>query len=288
MTATDALVLLQSLGLNQLEAEVYVTLLNNEPMTPYRVGTILGRPTANVYKAVESLARRGAVLAEDGESRTCRAVPVNQFVRELERDFLATTRDTAAALATLATPTADERVYRLTNVAQVIERAHDMIEKRTESILVVDAFPRALAELVPAIEQAIVRKVKVFVQAYEPISIDGAHVVVTPIGAKAVSHWKSEQLNLVADGREHLLALLSDDLRTVYQAIWSQSVYLSCILHAGRVSEHTIHRLMALRDRRKLPRGVTDILDEHPFFITSDVPGQKELLARFTGTGENA
>jgi HTH-type transcriptional regulator, sugar sensing transcriptional regulator len=288
MTDAGPIALLRSLGLNQLESEVYLTLLAHEPMTPYRVGTILGRPTANVYKAVESLARRGAVLIEEGESRTCRAVPVAEFIRELERDFLSTTRDAAAALARISSPPPDERVYRLTSVAQVLERANEMIDRRSQSILVVDAFPRILAELLPAIRRAVRRKVRVFVQAYEAVSIDGASVAVTPVGAESIRHWKSEQLNLVADGREQLLALVSSDLRSVYQAIWSQSVYLSCILHAGRVSEHTIQRLMTLRQRRKLPKSVTDILDEHPFFINSDVPGQKELIARFSGSEEPA
>jgi HTH-type transcriptional regulator, sugar sensing transcriptional regulator len=271
--------------LNQLEAEVYVTLLRQEPMTPYRVGTILERPTANVYKAVEALARRGAVLIEEGESRICRAVPVREFLRELERDFLSVTRDAAAALSRLEAPVADERVYRLSNVAQVIERAIEIVE-RSRSILVVDAFPQLLAEILPPVRKAVRRRVQVYIQAYEPISIEGANLVMTPLGADAIRHWKSEQLNLIADGREHLLALVSSDLRAVYQAIWSQSLYLSCILHAGRVSEQTIQRLMELRQRKKLPREFAAVLDQHPFFFNSNVPGQRDLLARYGAAAE--
>ena len=286
MEDTVPIELLRSLGLNGLEAEVYVTLLTHEPMTPYRVGTLLGRATANVYKAVESLSQRGAVLIEEGESRTCRAVPVRQFLRELEREFLSVTREAAAALSQLAPPPVDERVYRLQTVPQVIERASEMIETGATTILVIDGFPRLLAEILPSIRRAVRRHVRVYVQAYEPVTISGAHVTVTPVGPEAVGHWRSEQLNVVADGREQLLALVSSDLRTVYQAIWSQSLYLSCILHAGRVCEQTVQRLIALRRDRQLPKEVSDILDEHPFFYNSDVPGQKELLARHGVTPE--
>lgn len=57
---SKAIELLRQLGLNQLEAEVYAFLLPNEPMTAYAIGTALGKPTANVYKAIEHLARLGA------------------------------------------------------------------------------------------------------------------------------------------------------------------------------------------------------------------------------------
>lgn len=276
---SDALAALRDLGLNQLEAEVYLTLLSHEPMTPYRAGTLLGRPTANVYKAVESLARRGAVLVEEGESRICSAVPVPEFLRELEREFRSVTREAAATLARYDSPAGDERVYRLATVAQVIERATDMI-RRSESVIVVDAFPRLLQEIADVLGRAAKRRVQIFAQAYEPIEIRGARVTLTAVGEESIRHWRSEQLNLVVDGREHLLALVSSDLRSVFQAVWSRSSYLSCILHAGRISEQTIHRLLELRKRRKLPASVAEILDEHPFFIHADVPGQRDLLAR--------
>lgn len=77
--------LLRDLGLNQLEAEIYTFLLPNEPMTAYRVGKAIGRPTANVYKSIENLARFGAVLVEEGTNRVCRAVPVEEFIRQIGR-----------------------------------------------------------------------------------------------------------------------------------------------------------------------------------------------------------
>ena len=75
------------LGLNQLEAEVYLALLPEEPMTAYRIGKIIGKPTANVYKAIDVLARKGAVVIEEGKNRKCKAVEVQLFVAQLKRDF---------------------------------------------------------------------------------------------------------------------------------------------------------------------------------------------------------
>jgi len=95
---------LTSLGMNDLDAEVYLFLLPSEPMTAYRIGQSIGRPTANVYKAVESLARRGAVVVEDGEQRTVRAVAPDDLARQLERDFRASLDRAKSALAELPPP----------------------------------------------------------------------------------------------------------------------------------------------------------------------------------------
>ena len=55
---------LKQLGLNNLEAEVYIHLLTNYPMTAYKVGKGINKPTANVYKAIESLSKKGAVIID--------------------------------------------------------------------------------------------------------------------------------------------------------------------------------------------------------------------------------
>lgn len=269
--------LLRELGFNQLEAEVYLALLPREPMTAYRLGTLVGKPTANVYKAVESLARRGAVMVQEGESRAVAAVPVADFLGQTERDFVERTRDLSDRLANLQRQYDDERVYRLESPAQVLERARQMLDAGATTIAVVDAFPAALAAVAPAIRRAIDRGVELCVQAYAPIDLPGADLVVTSFGADSIAAWGGEQLNVVIDGREHLLALLSADLDVVVQAVWSQSAYLSSILHAGRLCEQTIHKLLAVHEREKLGPRARKVLDAHRFFVRSTVPGHQDL-----------
>jgi hypothetical protein len=151
---------------------------------------------------------------------------------------------------------------------------------RARQVAAVDAFPLALRELSPAITRAAKRGVQVVVEAYAPAEIEGADVVLVPDGERSLAAWRSEQLNLVVDGREHLLALLSEDLREVHQALWSRSLYLSCLHHAGRMSEITVIRMLneTARARRGPGRAA---LKRHPFFRNSEVPGHRELLERF-------
>lgn len=277
----DAIQLLRQLGLNQLEAEVYKHLLANPPMTAYAVGKALARPTANVYKAIDALVAHGAVIVEEGGARVCRAVSSGEFLRKAQRRFTETVRDAEAALRSSEKVAEDERVYRLESVDAVFERARSMI-RSARRVVVLDAFPRALARIVRDVEKAAARKgVEVFVEAYSDVSIAGAEVVIVPGGDLALNAWKSEQLNLVVDGREHLLALLDRDLEKVLQAVWSRSVYLSCLHHSGRMNEITLIRAMKAAEGPNAGAAVLRELRRHRFIRDSDLPGHHELLRRY-------
>lgn len=285
-TGRDAAVQhLRELGLNDVEAQVYTFLLSTDGMTAYKIGKFIGKPTANVYKAVESLSQRGAVLIEDGDNRICRAVPAGDFLKSLEQQFLARTKQADEALRDLTPGAMDERVYRIETSVQVIDRCNTLIDSATD-IVVVDAFPLALNAVRGPLVAAAKRGVAVFVEAYAPIEIEGAKVVTFSRGAHAVEQWRSQQLNIAVDGREHVLALLSGDLSEVYQAVWSRSLYLSLILHAGRVCEHTLVRLFEADRNGGTGDELKRILSEHQFFLNSEVPGQKELLKRFLPNGK--
>ena len=280
MSATSLKLMLE-LGFNELEAEVYLHLLPNPPATAYAVGKAIGRPTANVYKAVDALARRGAVLIEEGGNRQCRAVPVAEFLRQARASFSELTAEAEKRLGALQSAPPDERVYRIESADQVFERARTMLETTVGKIAIVDAFPGALERLRSSVEKAAARGVEVFVEAYAPIKLKGAKVAFAAATAAAPGYWGAEQLNVVVDGREHLLALLGLDCKHVHQAVWSRSLYLSCIHHGGRLCEHTLVRMLAAADRSADGKTLRRILEEHRFFLRDSVPGQKELFNRF-------
>ena len=280
MTRASALASLGDLGFNDLEAEVYMFLLPSEPITAYRIGRAIGRPTANVYKAVESLARRGAVVIEEGEQRTCRAVPVADLTKQLERAFRESLDRAKGALTNLQAAPLDERVYKVESVPRLFERRTEML-RRARRVAIVDAFPGALERIRPAILEAARRDVDVFVEAYAPIDLPGVRLAVFPDGARSVETWGSEQLNVVVDGAEHIVALLSSDLTEIRQAVWSNSLYLSCLQHAGRLCEHTVVAMIAALADGK-PDDALRLLEEHRFFLRGDVPGQRMLVERLT------
>ena len=52
-----------------------------------------------------------------------------------------------------------------------------------------------------------------------------------------IHRWPGDQLSIVADAREYLLALLSHDGGQVHHAVWSNGSYLSSLQHNALASE---------------------------------------------------
>lgn len=270
---------LHNLGLNQLEADVYVALLRAaEPQTAYRLGQTLGRPTANVYKAIAVLQEKGAVTVEEGQKRMCTAVPIDEFVGHVQREMSKLAQTARDAVAGLEVESNHARVFQIPTVSAVLERAARMLEV-AEEVAVLDVFPGPLAELKDEVRAATDRGVKLFLQVYSPYRLKGAKVVQCSQADEVLDHWKSQQLNLVVDGRETLLALMNRSLSVVHQAIWSNSLYLSCMMHAGFMREHTFHTIVRQRDRHELPSWLNRIVDDELFFHTAKIPGQLDLFA---------
>ncbi len=285
----DALDALRCFGFTETEALVYACLCTNPPTTAYGIAKMIGKPTANVYKAVAKLSEKGAVFVEDGAARRCRAVPLEDVVERQEQMLRECSRKATASLASLGQRHVDENVYRIETVSLVFERARKIL-RGCRKIAVVDAFPRALERLLPDLRATMERGIEVVVEAYAPVEIAGARVAVVPQGHRTLALWQSEQLNLVGDGREYLAALLSADLTQVFQAVWSRSRFLSCLHHAGRLCENTVVRLLECNGD---PQRMAEVLAEHRFFIDGEVPGQQEIVSLMDnapqpdGEGEN-
>src|SRR5688572_1961049 len=100
-----------ALGFTPLEAEVYTFLVKESPATGYRVAQALGRPVAVIYKTLDSLTAKGALIVDNGPTRHCRAVPAQELLGRLERCFEERRAAAAKALAELREAPADDRVY---------------------------------------------------------------------------------------------------------------------------------------------------------------------------------
>jgi len=268
---------LKQLGLNQLEAEVYLHLLSNKQMTAYKVGKSINKPTANVYKAIDSLSKKGAVLIESNKSKYCKAVAPNEFLSHYEKDILDKTQKLKASLHNLENDFDDEKTYSIESVPLVFERFETMMAK-AKVIAVIDAFPKALDTVLDSIDKAIKRGVEVYIQAYKPVEILGADIATSNIAEKAMDHWNSEQLNLIIDGEEYLVSLMNNSLTKVIQASWSTNYFMACTLHAGRMHEQTLIKIDAKRDTKNFEIEVNALLEKQKYFYNSDIPGFNKLF----------
>jgi HTH-type transcriptional regulator, sugar sensing transcriptional regulator len=236
---------LLALGFSELEADVYVFLLEHPVSTGYKVAQGLGKLPPNVYQAIDSLVTKGAVITESGTSRTCRAVPPDEMLASLRSRFAATEAEAMSALQEVRPPADDDRVYRLRDWPQVHERCRAMLNG-AQRVAVIDAFPGPLALIQADVERTAARGVQVALKTYEQKEIRGAKAVINHAPDALLAKFPAEFLILIADGSELLIASLARGTRTVKQAIWTPSPTLAYLFHASLAAEISITEVLGV------------------------------------------
>lgn len=272
---------LSALGFTELEAAVYVYLVENSPATAYRVAQGIGKPVANTYKAVESLQQKGAVLVDETKTRLCRAVPPDDLLGRLEKTFESRREAAAKALANLQPAGRDDDgIFTLTSPEQVYERCGQMLE-RARDIVLMDAFPDAIEMLRPGLEAVAARGIPVAVQAYVPTEIKGVDVII-PLGAEKVQErWTGQWVCLMVDGAEYLFAYLDSNGKTVHQAIWSESAFLSWVHHSNLGGFLRAELLERLLKEGASVEEMKAALERTQSWTAMNARGYQALLARF-------
>lgn len=268
---------LENLGFSEIESLIYCFLLKESPATGYRISHAIGKPTANTYKAIMALAQRGAIVVDDSKNRLCRAVPPTELLERLDREFDGRRVQAEKSLAKIRPASGDDRVYQLGDADQVIERARAMLAS-AKTVVLADAFPKVLNHIAPQLEGAAKRGVKVAVRVYEPVRLKGATVLVPFDAARVLALWPGEQLNIVVDAEQYMLALFAKDAQSVHQAIWSNSTFLSCMQHNGLSAE------LISTEERKHKRETSLSPMEELSLTRSKSPGLKRLLERYSET----
>lgn len=268
---------LAALGLTPLEAEVYAFLARHSPATGYRVAQALGKPVGNIYKAIESLESRGAVVtSEDEGNRLARAVPPGDLLDAARRRL----DQIAPALETLsedeeAEP--DDLLYRLSDREGTMQRARAML-KDARSFALAIVTPRLLDDLADDLARAATR-VRVATKVYAPVDLPGVEVVLDPRGEGAVARAPGEYLGLIVDGRCLLNALFDergDALRTAHT---TANPLLNWAFYTGISSDIVLAAVKQALARGASAQEITETMRLLSRF-ESPTSGGKDLLIR--------
>lgn len=228
---------LRALGFTELEARIYCTLLQAGPSTGYRLAKLCGKAPPNVYQALGHLTQKGVVLAEEGEPSAYRATAPSEVLAALKASFELARTAADEALRSLARPADDDRIYQIAEAGQVVERARAMLSSARQIVLF-DLFPAPLEALRGDLANCAARGVTVAGLVYgESAEIAGVTQRRATAEARVATDWPGQQLTLVVDGQEHLVALMAEGLAGVHRALWSDSAYLSCLQHSGLSAE---------------------------------------------------
>jgi sugar-specific transcriptional regulator TrmB len=218
---------LEALGLTQLEALAYTYLVSCPGITGYKVSKGIGKPTANVYRALESLERKGAVRHDRGAPPLFSAVPPAELLDQLERDFLDRREIAARALASIqiGPDTDEDGIHALKSPDQVIGRARIMLAAARRVVLI-EASEHFLAALADVVADARARGVRTVVLARA--APGAAHVDTIVDSAPPVA---GAILRVVADAHEGLMASLAPRADAVKDAVWTRSALFARTLH---------------------------------------------------------
>jgi sugar-specific transcriptional regulator TrmB len=265
-------------GFNALEQQAYAALSQFPGQTGYKLAQFLKKPVANIYKVLESLLAKGAVLVEDGDPAVYRATPVAELFDQLETE-LRKQRKTAMRQLGARTAPPDERVYRLGSREQTIQRARAMIAG-SKKVLLLDVFPNMVSELATEISAAASRGVKIAGQIYAPAKFAGALLTLRIERDQVLQRWAGDWMNLVADGQELLISVLERSGNGLHQGIWTKSPYLVWSYHSALYAEILLSRLRGEIENGVGKRKLLRLIDGYHNRIAMDAPGYKRLASR--------
>lgn len=265
------------LGFNALEAEVYVALLKNGPQTAYKIAKLIGKSNANVYKAVDLLAKEGVIEVMETDVKICKAIPIQAVVQQLQDAYKSKSEKAVETLSKIHEEKKEEGIFKLQTIESVLQRV-EMMLGRLESIVVIDAFPGALNFIKEQVNLAAKKGVEVYVQAYSPVKLHPKVSLIIPgLSSDALEYWEAEQLNIAVDGKEVLVALFNKDFSKLIQATYSNNLYFSCIMYSGIISEHKVHQFTQAKTIEELNK----IKEGQKFFLNSKVPGLNQLFKQY-------
>ena len=251
---------LEEFGFTELEARVYCELLASAPATGYRLAQAVSKAPANVYQALSSLEQKRAIVADNGATKSFRAVAPDELLADLGARFARQQFAAKTALARLHAPAPADKIFQLRQASQVMARARRMLAKAREIVLF-DLFPEPLNALAPDLARAAARGVQVAGIVYSVDAPKEFLCLPSQEEARTRSNWPGSQLTLVIDAREFLVALLSNDLSEARHGFWSDSVYLACLQHSGLGCEV---RLAALCLKSEDPLAKLSLLPSMP------------------------
>jgi len=228
--------LLVQVGFTGLEAAVYLTLLKESGLTGYRISKLAGKPVSNVYKALDSLESKGAVVSDgSGRSRLYSAMPVGVYLDHIEQEFSTNRNELETALKDVALPSVGYGVFKLENVEQVFDRAESMMES-AERVVLVDCLPSPPKQCIKTLKKLAKRGIKVVIQCSDPLKIPGCQVLSTG-WEKAAVPFPGAWFCIVVDANEYLVSFVSTDYTKIYEAFWSRSPFLTLLMYNGLFHE---------------------------------------------------
>lgn len=243
LKASEALI---GFGFTALESEIYAFLLQEHPATGYRVAQAIGKPAANVYKALEALERKAAVLVDGGSSKEYRPVAPERLFGRLEKEFLGNKSSAVKMLASLGKPDSSGKVFTLSSKDQAIAQAKALLGAAKDTALFVGT-----EEFVAALRGNLG---KAWVMS--PASTDSEHFIHVP-----VEMFEVPTLQVVVDRKSAVFASGNDGN---FQGFWFEGHPLGSSMHQTVVCQMGLYQVDRAIEADAGKKQITKIIENLP------------------------
>jgi sugar-specific transcriptional regulator TrmB len=273
--------LLAEVGFTRLEAVVYLHLIQEPSVTGYRVAQAIAKPVPNVYKALESLRKKGAILCDESAAhRRYVALPIAGFLQQLHDRLAETGRRIEEQLADLPAMRVEEGVFRLEHTGQAYERARLMIGE-AELVVMADACPAQLEQLLESFELSAGTGIEVIVKAYCDTDLSGCRVVCSEEMGSPRGLWPVEWLHLCVDGRQQLTALFETRTGQLVHGLWCKDTFLSAVAYNGLLAELVTTGIMQQLEQGGSTEELRSVLHDYESVRTRSLPSLQKLISSF-------
>ena len=259
----DPIQRLVKIGFSEYEAKAYIALLRKSPITGYELSKLSGVPRSMIYEVVSKLTARGAAMTlRTGNATKYAPIAAVEFLDQLQREHQDLITSLKDDLITFASAPDLEYVWNLEGRENIIGKAMEMISQANARIYLA-LLPATFPTLLPALEQAISRGVRVALYTTSELDLPGGQVIVAPLSEEALTQVGGLGFILVVDGEQVLIGEWLTE--TQARASWTSSPLLVFIAEHHLRTDLYLPQVLALLGDRAL-----DIIHEE----------DRELFAR--------
>lgn len=215
MADEDVVNRLIELGFSQYEAQAYLGLLGQEPITGYALSNVTGVPQPKVYETLRRLVRKGVAVPVAGDPARFVALPPAQLLSQLDRDFRRRLADAEIGLARAAgaDDEADLTVLRVARDWPAIESAATDLLRQVRRHVYLSLNIDDPEPVIEVLEELDARGVPSDILHFgdAPLTVTHGRVVrhETTDGI-LYRHHQARHLAIVADGSKVLWSLAAD------------------------------------------------------------------------------
>jgi len=272
--------MLREIGLTDLEAMIYIWLLENERSTGYRIAAGIDKPVANTYKALKSLELKGAVISDNSSKKIYYdTIPVEQFFQKLENEFSRKKEMIISEVGKLDQIQSRGGIYELRSIDLVFETASKLI-KTAESSLSLDCYPAPLQIIKKDLDTVDSEKVMIIKHKYDFELIDGTYRPKRRRSDLSLSELRGQWMILIRDAEEALISFFSIDGKKLLHSVWIRDPFISLILYNGVTVENNLIEMFDViyDDSDKKMERIRDVIRTYKPVYSKFIEAEHKIL----------